>query len=472
MDNTKNHPDWEQLPLPNAEESWQKMKGMLDKDDKDRVPPPVFFTTCAGWGLLGLAVLVMLWFIMRPDLNWTDRKIANLKKPPAVAPQKEQPVEESTTTFKNTINNQENSTTYNKRNERENKSAAPFNKRLETTNEKKGTKENKTDSKENRINSFPLAVSTRNTGKAAGQNKKPLKRLTNSTTAARLQGNQTGAVAQKNASALEAGTPAGSALSAAVDHQEIDTIQQQEPKQDTSTATPGSSTEENKKASQKKSSFHLTAGIGLQQQIPVGGQDAFPYNYYGRKGSLSDYIPSAYIRLHKNNKWFIQAELRYGAPQSVKDFAYSRQTAYDTTTQSLRTTTLYLKKTYYHQVPVSFNWFIKPHWSIGAGGIYSRFYGAVTEEEVKSINVFTQAEKTTKKIVQVPEYNDSFLYKTQLHLLLQTEYGWKRFSFGLRYKKDIQPYIRYTQPDGRVNAKKNQSLEAILRFRLWRSSPF
>jgi hypothetical protein len=53
---------------------------------------------------------------------------------------------------------------------------------------------------------------------------------------------------------------------------------------------------------------------------------------------------------------------------------------------------------------------------------------------------------------------------------LQTDYQWKRFSWGLRYLKDIQPYIKYTKPNGDINTKKNQALELVIRYRLWQSS--
>jgi hypothetical protein len=135
----------------------------------------------------------------------------------------------------------------------------------------------------------------------------------------------------------------------------------------------------------------------------------------------------------------------------------------------LTTTTLRLKKTYYHQLPLTFNYYIKPGWSVGIGGMYSRFYGAVTEREVRNTNVQTQAETVTKQITRVQHFTDSFLYKTQVHLLLQTDYRWKRFSFGLRYTRDLQPFIRYTMPDGKLSAEKGQSLQFIVRYRLWQS---
>jgi hypothetical protein len=66
----------------------------------------------------------------------------------------------------------------------------------------------------------------------------------------------------------------------------------------------------------------------------------------------------------------------------------------------------------------------------------------------------------------VKGYNDSFLYNSTAGVLLQTDYHWKRVSFGLRYTRNLQPFIKYTKPDGAVLEEKNGVLQAVLRLRL------
>jgi hypothetical protein len=441
----------------------------------------VFFRTCAGWGLFGIVLLIGLWFIIRPDELWSDKQTAQKEKEQTVESKqnesiiqtqkenstlKEAPITNSTSDQDITIENRSNQTTI---------TTKTKSSEIEKLNIVSSNNKNNNSNKQLTIQSSTIKADHT-------KNKKAVSLKHNVVSKKKGKDKESDAIAKTDAhlnmpdgfkSDDNPAPPTGLYPSdSTLKKSEKDTTQNGISTQDTSSKAEVPTKEEEKKKQQKKKPFYVTAGLGLQQQIPVGGQDAFPYNYYGRKGSLSDYIPSAYVRLHKENKWFIQAEFRYGAPQSVKDFSYSRQTVYDTSTQSLATTSLYLRKTYYHQIPLSFNYYVRPNWSVGVGGVYSRFYGAVTEEEVKSRNVFTQAEKISKRIVQIPEYNDSFLYKTQVHFLIQTDYQWKRFSFGLRYKKDIQPYIKYTQPDGRVDVKKNQSLEAIIRFRIFRTRIF
>ena len=66
--------------------------------------------------------------------------------------------------------------------------------------------------------------------------------------------------------------------------------------------------------STKQKHYYFGAGLALHQLIPVAGQKSNPYNSLGRKSSLRDYIPSVYVRLYNDKKWFIQSEFRYGAP--------------------------------------------------------------------------------------------------------------------------------------------------------------
>ena len=61
------------LPLPDQEASWQKMKELLDDDDDDIIPPPVFLRSCMGWGILLLVGLVVAWLIIRPEKRWNEK---------------------------------------------------------------------------------------------------------------------------------------------------------------------------------------------------------------------------------------------------------------------------------------------------------------------------------------------------------------------------------------------------------------
>jgi hypothetical protein len=224
-----------------------------------------------------------------------------------------------------------------------------------------------------------------------------------------------------------------------------------------------------KPATSKTNRFYISTGLGIQQQLRNSSQVSYPENYYGKPGFLSEHIPSVYLRVHKKEKWFLQAEFRFGAPQLVNDYNYAHGIKYDTRDSVLKTTSEKLKKLYYHQVPISFNYYLTLHLSVGAGGVYSIFYRAITERSVTSKSIVSGAETNAVSVNRVPAYSDSFFFKSQVQAIIQADYQWKKLSLGLRFKKDLQPYIRYMNPDGTIDEKMNNAIEVILRYQFFKS---
>jgi hypothetical protein len=432
------------LPMPDEEASWQKMKELLDDDNNDDIIPlPIFLRSCLGWALLLLVGLSVVWLTVRPEKWWSE----NVKSKETSSSNKiqkevvkEKPVENKNTNSKPLIKKDEtNILTTSKQRE----IISPVNSPVTNQNKKKVLA--KVIPSKNQSNEPYIQ-------KPVNQNEDRIQEEPTKTISDRVFN-------QKNNKRPD--------TSFATTNQRQGPIKKDSSEKQSITQPTDSTFQKKTKQSQKK--LFLLAGIGEQQQIPIAGQTAVPYSHYGRKGSLSDYVPSVYVQLQKEKKWFVQAEFRYGAPQSVKEFSFNRKTKLDTFTNNITITTQRLKKTYYHQLPLSFNYYVLPNLSVGLGGIYSRFFGAITEREITTYNMLTQTVSNVKQIIPIRHFTDSFLYKTQVHALLQADYQWKKFSFGLRYTKDIQPYIKYTKPDGTVDEEKNQSLQFIVRYRLWQS---
>ena len=208
----------------------------------------------------------------------------------------------------------------------------------------------------------------------------------------------------------------------------------------------------------------FSAGITLQHPLPISGQTPVAYGY--KAGSLlADYIPSVWLRIERPKRWFFQGEFIYSAPQLVKAFAFSRQTRPDTGFTTIATI-LTMKKTFFHQIPLSFNYYLKSTWSLGAGVGYAWLQGAITQREVVR-NTWQGQIIDESSIIPVNQFTDSFLHRSHSFVLLQTEYKWKRFSAGIKYTRDLQSFITYISPDGRLIDKKNAALSLMLRFRLW-----
>jgi len=221
-----------------------------------------------------------------------------------------------------------------------------------------------------------------------------------------------------------------------------------------------------KKGKSTGKKYAWSAGLGLQQQIPIAGQEVSPYGHNGNKNFIDNYIPSVYVRFQKKNKWFVRAEFSYGAPHNVAPFAYNRVTKVNSNSTEISVVTLSLKKTYYHELPVSFNHFIKKNWSVGAGVTYGLLHRAVSEKNIVTKYLQSGDETTTTQVIP-SGYTDSFLYKSQWQGFLQTEYEWKMFSVGLRYSTDALPYIKYTLPNGELYQRRNHLLGFFIRARLF-----
>lgn len=474
------------LPLPDMEGAWQQMKRKLDEDeDKRRILPP-FVLNCLGV-VLTIALLGGGWYFLSEknlsSLQTTEQKIPQQSKPEEnnYVPAAASPFSNPTVTTKrqtSTGTTQESGTTQ--------PVNEPFNSGVPTG---KTALEKAINPSVSSTDGNPVVVKNNNTGarivssglkrKSGGEND-AAKRKKRSNTVAMVSAaskqkptsvsitqsevKQPAAIQQKEAD----NPPSSSANEVVVAKQAASENAVKKNIADSTKVGPKDSVTSipEKKKEQKEKKIYFTAGLGLQQIIPLDGQSSVPYNKYGRTASLSEYLPSVWVRMHRG-KWFLQGEFRYGAPQSVKEFSFAQRTKYDNATGDLSVTKTVLRKTYYHQLPLTLNYHIHKNISVGAGGMYSYFYGAVTQQEVRTQNMVTGQESFKTTIVPVRSFNDSFLYKTQVHLLLQADYHWRRFNLGLRYSTDLQPYIKYTLPDGSIRTEKNHSLQVFLRYRLF-----
>lgn len=434
------------LPLPDEDASWQKMKELLDDDDDDIIPPPVFLRSCMGWGILLLIGLIVAWLVIRPEKRGSEndktKNISSVKL-------KEKNIDKTNSVEKKNITTIPANET-----SKQEIIALPKQKETHRFIESPLTRQ------QVEVTSIKIISQSGKDQRRKAQRKISTDRERSTESPNIVTENKINSKAKGNGPDTTSVIAIHPEVSKTIDSSKTENL-----------AQPGDTAIRKKKTSPQKKLF-LIVGMGEQQQIPIAGQTAVPYSHYGRKSSLSDYVPSAFVQLQKEKKWFLQGEFRYGAPQSVKEFSFNRKTKLDTFTNNITITTQRLKKTYYHQLPLSFNYYVLPNLSIGVGGVYSRFFGAITEREITTYNALTQTVSNVKQIIPIRHFTDSFLYKTQVHALLQADYQWRKFSVGLRYTRDIQPYIKYTRPDGTVDEEKNQSLQFIVRYRLWQSKKF
>jgi len=216
-----------------------------------------------------------------------------------------------------------------------------------------------------------------------------------------------------------------------------------------------------------KHHYSFSAGFALDQLIPINGQKSNPYNNLGRKSFWGDYIPSIYLRIYRDQKWFFQSEFRYGAPQYTKDVIYIPKKIIDTS----GTTTTYsrsrLKKTFYNEIPLSVHYFILPKFSAGAGVTINTFKSALVQRDVHLANTVNQSDSLVATSLVSQTKADSNFAKTYVQALIEAQYQWRRFSIGARYSFGLQPYLTFTLPGGERRKEKNSAVQLLIGFEIW-----
>lgn len=445
------------LPLPDENRAWEQMEALLDKEeDKDRfIVLPPFLQGCGGWALLLLLVVgTGLWLYLHRSPGQQDPTGAS-----APRTQKE--------TTRNPISTHQQATTNTNNHSKGENPAAPGG---TTTHPNPGGPV-----------ATPLPVSTANPQATERQAPNPSVRTKKTRPSSLSEVRSSRSVLESKPYNLpeepvtthpdesETKDKQRPAPQSAKDSMQPAFNPAAAPVDSTTTPTPADSAQTTpgpKEKGKRKSS--IAVGIALQQQLPLNGEKTTPYSYLGRKGSLADYIPSLYLRWHRDPQWFLQTGFRYGAPQYTREFVYNQEYVKDSMGMVRSTTSYRLKKTYYHQLPLSFHYRVTPRWSVGLGGIYNRFYGAVSEKEVRARTAPTVADSLISKGL-VTDKSDSLFRRSGFQVLLETQYRWKRFSLGARWTQGVQPYIEYTDPAGQKKKEKNHALNLFLRYELWRS---
>lgn len=462
MDEHLPYNEHDDLSLPNEEESWQKMKFLLEKEDKRRWWLPFLFWHYAVGGLLLVGFATGGYLLLRENnpkpsgVSSITGNTEQIRKQPT-----EQKVKEAaSTTSPNTSAIVSPGSGVQKTGSRTNSAQPSF---IEKEEQDLAVKASAEKTKKDKAK-IPFAEE--HLKKVI--NDKPFreKKIINQSShqeeaEVKIGSGKTSQLepSEKNVSASVSRSLKQTVTNAVKDSSSVKDSAKN------NVAPPMASTESKKQKSKRKGQLQFSAGIGLEQAITFNGQPASFRDSTGKRKDFFDHIPSVYLRLQKG-PWFAQGEFWYRVPQSVKPFSFSQATTYDATNETLLTERLLVQKLYYRQVVFSVNRFVTPNWSWGVGGTYNLLAGAIAERELASKNAVTGNESMAKNFVTVKGHTDSFLYRSTAGILLQTDYHYKRLSIGLRYTKNLQPFIKYITPDGAVMNEKNGVLQAVVRLRL------
>ncbi|QEC41086.1 hypothetical protein [Pseudobacter ginsenosidimutans] len=221
----------------------------------------------------------------------------------------------------------------------------------------------------------------------------------------------------------------------------------------------------NRKSDKQDRAFAF--GFSLPLAFPVADQKALGYNFRGGSNTVSDYIPSPHVQYHLNRKTFFQTEIQVVAPQYIRPILmYQQKTMTNPNTWMYNS--VYARKLYYFNLPVSVYHSPMPNFFLGTGLQFSSLMSGVAMYEDKKVygNQETILNQQFNRISHDSLTNR--MSNSEIRLLLDVNYYWQRFTVGLRYNQAFGNYasFRLNNTTG-YTYDKNKALFFYLRYNIW-----
>lgn len=212
-------------------------------------------------------------------------------------------------------------------------------------------------------------------------------------------------------------------------------------------------------------------GLSLPLAFPLGDQEALGYNSRGGVNTISDYIPSPHFQYHFNNKTYVQAGLQFSSPQFIRPILlYERE--WRPQPNVMQYNSIYARKLYYFNLPVSVYHSPLRNFYIGAGLQFSSMMSGVAQfQQIKRFNPIVGPAQEYITNYYGKFKNDSLSNRfnsNEVRLLLEVNYYWNRFTVGLMYNQAFNNYVSFqVNPGTPYIFDKNKSLQFYLRYNIW-----
>jgi len=212
------------------------------------------------------------------------------------------------------------------------------------------------------------------------------------------------------------------------------------------------------------------AGVGLNQFFIVGGQEKSNYNSNGTTGGISDYIPVPMVRYYFSRKLYVQLEAQFNAPQyTTKNLLANQSRDSASRPGQILQSSLFIKKLFYFNLPLSIHYSPIPNLYIGGGIQYARLTNGVALYQDSSRRIFTGVDSFVSAKIQ--SFRNDSTYKklktNEFRLMLDLNYNFKRFVIGARYNRALSDFINLRISNTQVTQSRNSSFQVYLRYIIW-----
>lgn len=236
----------------------------------------------------------------------------------------------------------------------------------------------------------------------------------------------------------------------------------------------------------------IIIGVSANYNIPLSGQEMSTIGSNGKKYSIIDFLPSAFVQYPLGQKFYLQGEFQFSSPQ------YTPKTSLSAKTRNINASmkekqTIFLTKLYYLNVPVSINYRPLQGLSVGTGVQFSYLRKSVLETEFAvwekmqsgSWNKTSSVKEITVKSNPSVERRNSgngsgssspdldtvaqSFRSSDWRLLADVNYKWKKLSLGFRFNTGLNSYFKTQTGNAGKNIKdRNESFQLYLRYDLFR----
>lgn len=208
----------------------------------------------------------------------------------------------------------------------------------------------------------------------------------------------------------------------------------------------------------------FAAGLAPYQNFSIGSQQFYNYNSGGSKSIATDYLPAPYLQLHVTNRMYVLSEFQFNAPQSTPSLLLSQKSLTVPMSSVGYTESTYLRKLYYFNMPVSFYYSPVKNFYLGSGLQFSSFNSglAYTEQRaannalIKSDNIKIKDDSLSSKITA-----------SEWRYLFDANYYVNRFMFGVRYNQALNNFINLNVNNALPPVQaRNQSIQLYIRYNI------
>jgi hypothetical protein len=209
-------------------------------------------------------------------------------------------------------------------------------------------------------------------------------------------------------------------------------------------------------------------GFSLPLAFPLGDQKALSYNFNAGANTVSDYLPAPHVQYRFNKKTYLQSELQFISPQYIRPILLYEQ-RHNAGNYMVYNST-YARKLYYFNLPVGIHHSPFENFYLGTGLQFSTLLSGVGlhEETKRNMNGQPIALLSEKYDRLSGNYLSDRMNMTEIRLMLEANYYFNKFTFGLRYNQAFNNYVDFRiDPMSPYTFDKNKALQFYLRYNIF-----